>query len=147
MKGKKLAAKFIFGKSSVTYRPPHGFYGEFGVNETAATSCPPVFEIDNDDNDNDDGLSVKIVDDKPEKLKNIKKPKVGFITNEVISDDDRCDEVDHDVNNECDESEKQDIADENEFSEEENEGIELDNIVIQNNVNKAIGTLEEDDIH
>ena len=138
MKGKKLAAKFIFGESSVTYRPPRGFYGEFGVNETAATSCPPVFEIDNDDNDNDDGLSVKIVDDKPEKLKNVKKPKVGFIMNKVISDDDGHDEVDRDVNNEHDESEKQDIADENEFSEEENEGIELDNKVIQNNVNKAI---------
>ena len=74
MKGKKLAAKFIFSESSVMYRPPRGFYGEFGVNETAATSCPPVFEIDNDDNDNDDGLSVKIVDDKPEKQKNVKKP-------------------------------------------------------------------------
>ena len=74
MKGKKLAAKFIFGKSSVTYRLPCGFYGEFGINGTAATSCPPVFEIDNDDNDSDDGLSVKIVDDKPEKPKNVKKP-------------------------------------------------------------------------
>ena len=102
-------------------RLPHGFYGEFGVNETAATSGPPVFEIDNDDNDNDDGLSVKIVDDKPKKPKNVKKPKVGFIMNEVISDDDRHDEVDRDVNNEHDESEKQDIAEENEFSEEENE--------------------------
>ena len=146
MKGKKLAAKFIFSESSVTYRLPRGFYGKFGVNESAATSCPPVFEIDNDDNDNDDGLSVKIVDDKPEKPKNMKKPKVGFIMNEVISDDDRHDEVDRDVNNERDESEKQDIADENKFSEEENEGIELDNKVIQNNVNKAIETLEEDDV-
>ena len=66
--------------------------------------------------------------------------------NKVISDDDRHDEVDRDVNNECDESEKQDIADENKFSEEENECMELENKVIQNNVNKAIETLEEDDI-
>ena len=146
MKGKKLAVKFIFGENSVAYRPPCGFCGEFGINETAATSCQPVFEIDNNDNDNDDGLSVKILDDKPEKPKNMKNPKVGFITNEVISDNDRHDEVDRDVNNERDESEKQDIADENEFSEEENECIELDNKVIQNNVNKAIETLEEEDV-
>ena len=32
-RSKKLAAKFIFGQSSVMYRPPSGYYGEFGVRD------------------------------------------------------------------------------------------------------------------
>ena len=53
-KGKKLAAKFVFTKSLVTYWPPVGYYGQFGVAEKyvkAATESPDIIEIDEEEDD------------------------------------------------------------------------------------------------
>ena len=53
-KGKKLAAKFVFIKSSVTYWPPVGYYGKFGVAEKSvegATDSPDIIEIDEEEDD------------------------------------------------------------------------------------------------
>ena len=40
-KGKKLAAKFVFTKSSVTYQPPVGYYWQFGVPK----ECPRSYQF------------------------------------------------------------------------------------------------------
>ena len=53
-KGKKLAAKFVFTKSSVTYQPPVGYYRKFGVAEKSvegATDSPDIIEIDEEEDD------------------------------------------------------------------------------------------------
>ena len=103
-RGKRLAAKFIYGESGVTYRPPRDFYGKFGVDESEEKCNPPLIVLDDDDKDyNDDHSSVKIIDDvSNQKKQRLKKPKVGFIQNEVVSDGDEiceCDgTIDHDVN-------------------------------------------------
>ena len=53
-KGKKLTAKFVFTKSLVTYQPPVGYYGKFGVAEKSvegAADSPDIIEIDEEEDD------------------------------------------------------------------------------------------------
>ena len=79
-----MAAKFVFTKSSVTYRPPVGYYGKYGVAEKSvkgATDSPDIIEIDEEEDD-------LIIDDVSNRPRPLKKPKKGFIQNKVIADDD-----------------------------------------------------------
>ena len=77
---KKVASPFILAESSVTHRPPEGFYGSFGVKETNVRPNPVHIDDDWDDGDGGEtSSSYKIV--------KIKKPKKGFIENEVVFTD------------------------------------------------------------
>ena len=65
-RGKKLAAKFVITKASVTYSPPTGYYGGFGVCEKRVegqSDSPDIdlIEIDNDEQDDmiEDAISNK----------------------------------------------------------------------------------------
>ena len=65
---KSLAAKFILSESAVTYRPPQGVYGNFGVKETNEEYC------------SDTDLSVT----QSSSLEVVMEQKAGFLSNEVI---------------------------------------------------------------
>ena len=65
---KSLAAKFILSESTVTYRPPQGVYGNFGVKETNEEYC------------SDTDLSVT----QSSSLEVVMEQKAGFLSNEVI---------------------------------------------------------------
>ena len=85
-RGKRLAAKFIISQSSVTYQPPVGYYRPFGVQDKMVEADSPkedsdIIEIDDDDD-------ACIVDDVSNRTKPLKKPKVGFLKNKVITEDD-----------------------------------------------------------
>ena len=68
----------MFSKSSVTYRPPEGYYGKFGVTEHNGGSAS-VHDEDDDIQEVDSSSSMeKVV---------VKKPKKGFINNKLFPDD------------------------------------------------------------
>ena len=77
---KNLAGQFAFSESSVTYRPPEGYYGKFGVTEhNMKGGSTSVHDEDDDINEVDSSSSMdKVI---------IKKPKTGFIDNELFPDD------------------------------------------------------------
>ena len=77
---KNLAGQFVFSKSSVTYRPPEGYYGKFGVTEhNVKGGSTSVHDEDDDIQEVDSSSSTdKVI---------IKKPKKGFIDNELFPDD------------------------------------------------------------
>ena len=77
---KNLAGQFVFSKSSVTDRPPEGYYGKFSVTEhNVKGGSKSVHDEDNDIQEVDLSSSTdKVV---------IKKPKKGFIDNELFPDD------------------------------------------------------------
>ena len=55
-RSKKLAAKFILGENSITYRPPSGYYGEFGVRDHRGIGgrSPDVIEIQEETKEQDE---------------------------------------------------------------------------------------------
>ena len=77
---KNLAGQFVFFKSSVTYRPPEGYYGKFSVTEhNVKGGSKSVHDEDDDIQEVDLSSSTdKVI---------IKKPKKGFIDNELFPDD------------------------------------------------------------
>ena len=133
-----MAAEFISSESAVTYHAPVGYYGQFGVPEKENTE---VLEIMDDEDDDDQGDAAKnddmIVDDistrRPDVLK---KPKKGFVDNELIERSDVEAEVVH--------------ADTEEDA--RSDGfipsceLELDQDVISKNVSKALDSLGSDDL-
>ena len=132
-RGKCLAAKFVIMKASVTYRPPVSYYWSFGVHDKGVigdSDPPEIIELDNADDDE------VIVDDVSNRKKPLKKPKVGFINNEVIDEDD-------DVEKEKDETEQQDNLDGSKMFDED---LEIDQETINNNVKKAIDRMDADDL-
>ena len=81
---KKVASPFILAESSVTYCPPEGFYGSFGAKEKNVRPNPVHIDDDWDDaGGGETSSSCEIV--------KIKKPKKGFIENEVVFTDDEMD--------------------------------------------------------
>ena len=70
----------MFSESSVTYRPPEGYYGKFGVTEhNVKGGSTSVHDEDDDIQEVDSSSSTdKVI---------IKKPKTGFIDNELFPDD------------------------------------------------------------
>ena len=82
---KKVASPFILAESSVTYcPPPEGFYGSFGAKEKNVRPDPVHLDDDWDDaGGGETSSSCEIV--------KIKKPKKGFIENEVVFTDDEMD--------------------------------------------------------
>ena len=76
-----LAAKFILSESSVTYRPPVGFYGNFGSVER---NVLPQSEKLNEDEDEEEDGSYSDASSSSIEVVNVRKPKTGFISNEVI---------------------------------------------------------------
>ena len=69
-RGKRLAAKFIISQSSVTYQPPVGYYGPFGVQDKMVKGDSPkedsnIIGIDDDDD-------ACIVDDVSNRTKPLK---------------------------------------------------------------------------
>ena len=70
----------MFSESSVTYRPLEGYYGKFGVTEhNVKGGSTSVHDEDDDINEVDLSSSMdKVV---------IKKPKTGFIDNQLSPDD------------------------------------------------------------
>ena len=82
---KKVASPFILAESSVMYRPPpEGFYGSFGAKEKNVR--PDPVHIDDDWDDADGGETSSSCE-----IVKIKKPKKGFIENEVVFTDDEMD--------------------------------------------------------
>ena len=77
---KNLAGQFVFSESSVTFRPPEGYYGNFGVTEhNVKGGSTSVHDEDDDMQEVDSSSSTdKVI---------IKKPKKGFIDNELFPDD------------------------------------------------------------
>ena len=74
-----LAAKFILSESSVTYRPPVGFYGNFGsVERNVLPQSEKLNEDEEEDGSYSDASSSSI------EVVNDRKPKTGFISNEVV---------------------------------------------------------------
>ena len=112
-RGKKLAVKFILNESSVTYRPPSGYYRDFGVRDHKGLGgrSPEIIELNEDD---DNEMDDMIVDDLPKRKVVLKKPKAGFIENEIISD--------------------------------ENDDFNINSDVINRNVQKAIDSLNAEDL-
>ena len=76
---KNLAGQFVFSESSVTYRPPEGYYGKFGVTEhNVKGGNTSVHDEDDDIQEVDSSSSTdKVI---------IKKPKKGFIDNKLFPD-------------------------------------------------------------
>ena len=133
-RGKCLAAKFVLTKESVTYQPPVGYYGSFGVHDKGVIGdsySPEIIELDNADDDDDE----VIVNDVSNRKKPLRKPKVGFINNEVIYEDD--------AEKEKDETEQQDNLDGSKMFDED---LEIDQETINNNVKKAIDRMDTDDL-
>ena len=79
---KQLAGEFVLEESDVTYRAPKGFYGDFGVPEINVQG-KTTMNVDNEDEVEDAGSSGSST----EKVV-IKKPKKGFINNELFPPDD-----------------------------------------------------------
>ena len=82
-RSKSLAAKFILGESSVTYRPPQGYYGNFGANESNVQGSFVV--VDDDDDEEEEVMDENTSSEEYVKLR---KPKKGFIKNEIVYSDD-----------------------------------------------------------
>ena len=82
-RSKSLAAKFILGESSVTYRPPQGYYGNFGANESNVQGS--VVVVDDDDDEEEEVMDENTSSEEYVKLR---KPKKGFIKNEIVYSDD-----------------------------------------------------------
>ena len=82
-RSKSLAAKFILGESSVTYRPPQGYYGNFGANESNVKGS--VVVVDDDDDEEEEVMDENTSSEEYVKLR---KPKKGFIKNEIVYSDD-----------------------------------------------------------
>ena len=82
-RSKSLAAKFILGESSVTYRPPLGYYGNFGANESNVKGS--VVVVDDDDDKEEEVMDENTSSEEYVKLR---KPKKGFIKNEIVYSDD-----------------------------------------------------------
>ena len=99
---KRLAATFILGESSVTYRPPAGYYGSFGVKDI---NVHGQSEDGEDDVDEDTESSTG-----PEEVV-LKKPKKGFLNNEVIFSDDDDTEIDNTLKNNIGEDLKVQVED------------------------------------
>ena len=78
-RNKSLAAKFILSESSVTYRPPSGFYGNFGSQERNVQGQAAKTDEEEVDDEVDDESSSSV------EFVTIRKPKQGFISNEVIA--------------------------------------------------------------
>ena len=87
---KRLAATFILGESSVTYRPPAGYYGSFGVKEINVHGQSEDGEDDVDEDTESSTGPKEVV---------LKKPKKGFLDNEVIFSDDDDTEIDNTLKN------------------------------------------------
>ena len=83
-------------ESSVTYHPPppKGFYGSFGAKEKNVQPDPVHEDDDYDDADGGETSSSC-------KMVKIKKPKKGFIENEVVFTDDKM-EIDSTLKNNID---------------------------------------------
>ena len=81
-RSKAIAGGFVLEESDVTYRAPKGFYGDFGVAERNVQGKATMHE-DNEDEVEEAGSlgssTEKVV---------IKKPKTGFINNELFPPDD-----------------------------------------------------------
>ena len=83
---KSLAAKFILGESSVTYRPPIGYYGNFGAKETNVEGS--AANVDDDDDDDENDAEVMNENTSSEEYVRLKKPKKGFLNNEIVFSED-----------------------------------------------------------
>ena len=81
-RSKEIAGGFVLDESDVTYRAPKGFYGDFGVPEINIQGKATMHE-DNEDEVEEEGSSGSST----EKVV-IKKPKTGFINNELFPADD-----------------------------------------------------------
>ena len=81
-RSKEIAGGFVLDESDVTYRAPKGFYGDFGVPERNIQGKSTMHE-DNEDEVEEEGSSGS----NTEKVL-IKKPKTGFINNELFPPDD-----------------------------------------------------------
>ena len=137
-RSKKLATKFIFNVSSVTYRPPRGYYGNFGVGETRVYADVHVVNIDEDnDNNANQESDIMIVDDVScrKKTNVLKKPKIGFLENQIIEDDkgdegggDKCDEGGTDKGDEggADEGDEVDADEGDEGGADEGDEVDAD---------------------
>ena len=83
-----MATKFIFNKSSVTYCPPKGYYRNFGVGETRVDADVITIDEDDDNNANQDSNNMIVDNVSCRKNKNnLKKPKTGFLENQIIKED------------------------------------------------------------
>ena len=100
---KKLAATFILGEASVTYRPPSGFYGSFGVKEMNVHGQSEDDEEDDVDEDTESSTG-------PEEVV-LKKPKKGFLDNELFFSDDDEIEIDDTLKNNIGEDLKVQVED------------------------------------
>ena len=100
---KKLAATFILGESSVMYRPPAGYYGSFGVKEINVHGQSEDGEEEDVDEDTESSTG-------PEEVV-LKKPKKGFLENEVIFSDDDEMEIDNTLKNNIGEDLKVQVED------------------------------------
>ena len=81
-RSKEIAGGFVLDESDMTYRAPKGFYGHFGVPERNIQGKSTMHE-DNEDEVEEEGSSGSST----EKV-GIKKPKTGFINNELFPADD-----------------------------------------------------------
>ena len=86
---KRLAATFILSESSVTYHPPAGYYGSFGIKESNVQGKSEDDEDDVDEETESSASHEEVI---------LKKPKKGFIDNEVIFTDDDT-EIDNTLKN------------------------------------------------
>ena len=94
------------------------------------SDSPDIIELDNADDDE------VIVDDVSNRKKPLRKPKVGFIKNEVIDEDD-------DAEKQKDETKQQDNLDGSKMFDED---LEIDQETINNNAKKAIDRMDADDL-
>ena len=82
-RSKKLAAPFILDKSDVTFRAPHGFYGNFGMKETLnedqSKTCNASYQEEEEEDTRETSSSLEAIV--------VTKPKEGFLDNELFSDD------------------------------------------------------------
>ena len=81
-RSKALAGGFVLEESDVTYRAPKGFHGDFGVAERNVQGKATMHEDNQDEVEEAGSLgssTEKVV---------IKKPKTGFINNELFPADD-----------------------------------------------------------
>ena len=102
LKNQSLAATFILGESAVTYRPPSGYYGSFGVKESRVQAKTlPSRHYEAESSSDREVLSVK-------------KPHTHFISNEIV--------------------------------EVTSEDLDISDNTLENNLNKDIDTVNEEDI-
>ena len=76
-RSKSMAGQFVLSESDFTYRAPKGFYGDFGVQEKKSIQGRTA----DDEEEEEEGSSSteKVV---------LKKPKEGFIENQLFDDND-----------------------------------------------------------